>query len=763
MPYCLSKTKGTTHICKPQIMIKIRNLQRTPVLSLVSIPKAHSVPCSLNLNAVRLISNRCVECTFGGTLPKNSFINNQTFTKNDLERKLFSTSLKYNNVESETSQDSSEDAKEPTNTNKNTEVAKGEGIKHEFQADTRQLLDIVASSLYSEKEVFIRELISNASDAIEKFRYLRITGEQHLNDPEREPLIDIETDKIANTITFRDNGIGMTSGEMVQNLGTIARSGSKAFMKEVSEKLAEGQQDPSNATNPESIIGQFGVGFYSAFMVADKIEVFSKSSLQADSHTTDGRAAHHWSTDGSGSYTVKEAEGVSDGTKIVVHLKSTCTEFSDEANVREIIKKFSSFVGSNVTLNGAKSNDLRPVWLMDPKEVEAETHEDFYRYIANAVDKPRFTHHFRTDAPMDIRALLYVPESRPGLFETSREGDAGVALYCRKVLIKSKTENIVPKWMRFVKGVVDSEDIPLNLSREILQDSSQIRKLRTVITNKFLRFLGDRAKKDNRSYGEFYKDYGFFLKEGIITGTEQYEKEEIAKLLMFESSTEEGKLVSIPEYCGRMKPGQRDIYYLAATSRQLAESSPYYEAMKKKDVEILFCYESYDELVLMQLQQFDNKRLKSAEKEMREDPKDEQQTEEGKDALDNSASDSLSDWMKTQLGTKAAKVKVTRRLESHPCVITIEEMAAGRHFIKTQGANFTEEQRYNILQPQLEINPSHEIIKKLATLRTSNPKLASLITEQLFANAMVGAGLVEDPRTILRSMNDLLTEALSKH
>ena len=743
-------------------MIKLRHLQKTARQGFVTSLKSTSSSAKFYSNAQRLISNRC-EYSFNGSQCINSIYNKKLqICKNDWERRLFSTTVNEQNVESEASVDTNKDVQEEKSTNKNTEVPKGEGVQHEFQADTRQLLDIVASSLYSEKEVFIRELISNASDAIEKFRYLRITGEQHLNDPEREPLIEVETDKIANTITFRDNGIGMTSGEMVQNLGTIARSGSKAFMKEMSDKIAQ-DQESSNPTNPESIIGQFGVGFYSAFMVADKIEVFSKSSLQADSHTTNGRVAHHWSTDGSGSYTVKEAEGVSDGTKIVVHLKSNCTEFSDEANVREIIKKFSSFVGSSVMLNGAKSNDLRPVWLMDPKEVEEATHEDFYRYVANAVDKPRFTHHFRTDAPMDIRALLYVPESRPGLFETSREGDAGVALYCRKVLIKSKTENIVPKWMRFVKGVVDSEDIPLNLSREILQDSSQIRKLRTVITNKFLRFLGDRAKKDSRSYGEFYKDYGFFLKEGIITGTEQYEKEEIAKLLMFESSTEEGKLVSIPEYCSRMRAGQRDIYYLAAPSRQLAESSPYYEAMKKKDVEILFCYESYDELVLMQLQQFDNKRLKSAEKEMREDPKDDQQTEDGKDSLDNSASDSLSDWMKTQLGTKAAKVKVTKRLESHPCVITIEEMAAGRHFIKTQGANFTEEQRYNILQPQLEINPSHEIIKKLATLRTSNPKLASLITEQLFANAMVSAGLVEDPRTILRSMNDLLTEALSKH
>ena len=637
------------------------------------------------------------------------------------------------------------------------EKPKGEGIQHEFQADTRQLLDIVASSLYSEKEVFIRELISNASDAIEKFRYLKITGEMHLNNSDREPLIEIETDKIANTITFRDNGIGMTSGEMVQNLGTIARSGSKAFLQEISEKISK-DKEAATPSDPESIIGQFGVGFYSAFMVADKIEVFSKSSMEGD-------AAHHWSTDGSGTYVVREADGVADGTKIVVHLKSNCTEFSDETQVKEVIKKFSSFVGSTLTLNGTKANDLRPVWLMDPKEVDVDTHEDFYRYVANAVDKPRFVHHFRTDAPMDIRALLYVPESRPGLFETSREGDTGVALYCRKVLIKSKTENIVPKWMRFVKGVVDSEDIPLNLSRELLQDSAQIRKLRTVITNKFLRFLGDKAKKDSRSFLEFYKDYGFFLKEGIITGTEQYEKEEIAKLLRFESSSEEeGKLVSIPEYCSRMKPGQRDIYYLAAPSRQLAETSPYFEAMKKDEAEILFCYEPYDELVLMQLQQFDNKRMKSAEKEMREDIKDDKAPkEDGKETLDAAASDSLSDWMKTQLGTKTSKVKVTRRLESHPCAITVEEMAAARHFIKTQGTNFTEEQRYNILQPQLEINPSHPIINKLASLRTSNPKLASLVTEQLFANAMVGAGLVEDPRTILRSMNELLSEALTKH
>lgn len=368
---------------------------------------------------------------------------------------------------------------------------------------------------------------------------------------------------------------------------------------------------------------------------------------------------------------------------------------------------------------------------------------------------------------MDIRALLYVPETRPGMFEMQREGgaDVGVSLYCRKVLIKSKADNIVPQWMRFVKGVVDSEDIPLNLSRELLQDSAQIRKLRGVITSKFLRFIQERAKKEPESFAEFYKDYALFFKEGILSSNDQSEKEELAKVLRFESSTQPaGSLVSLSDYCGRMKAGQRDIYYLSAPSRQLAESSPYFEALKRKEVEILFCYESYDELVLMQLQQFDRKTMTSVEKEMRKDDVNEDEAESvGADSLNKEQQAELTSWILGQLGGKAAKVKVTSKLTSHPCVITVEEMAAARHFVKTQGSNFTEEQRFNILQPQLELNPNHKIVRKLFELRNSNIKLANLVTEQLFANAMVSAGLVEDPRTILTSINELLAEALEKH
>ncbi len=394
---------------------------------------------------------------------------------------------------------------------KSSETVTGAEESHEFQAETRKLLDIVARSLYSEKEVFIREIISNSSDAIEKLRYIQATGEKKLSNPDRELMISIDTDKATKTITITDTGVGMSKEEMVENLGTIARSGSKAFMEQIS---ANDKGAAASAPDPNTIIGQFGVGFYSAFMVAKKIEVFSLSSDH-------GAVAHHWESDGSGTYKIAEASGVKEGTKVIIHLKDDCVEFADETTVRDIIKKYSSFVGSSLELNGTKANDLRPVWLMDPKSVEAEMHEDFYRYVSNAFDKPRFVHHFRAEAPLDIRALLYVPESRPGMFETSREGESGVALYCRKVMIKNKMENIVPKWMRFVKGVVDSEDIPLNLSRELLQDSAQIRKLRTVISNKFLRFLQDKAKKERRSFLEFYKDYGFFLKEGIITSHEQ--------------------------------------------------------------------------------------------------------------------------------------------------------------------------------------------------------------------------------------------------
>lgn len=636
---------------------------------------------------------------------------------------------------------------------RDSEKPVGTSDRHEFQAETRMLLDIVARSLYSDKEVFVRELISNASDALEKFRYTIHTagdGEKDFSDADRSLEIHIGTNKQDRLLTIQDTGIGMTKEELISNLGTIARSGSKHFMEQLKEKGASGE-------NAQNIIGQFGVGFYSAFMVADRVDVYTKSSKL-------GSTGYKWTSDGSGNFEIQEAENVQPGTKVVIHLKADCREFADEDRIREVIRKYSNFVGSSIFLNGKQANQIQPIWLMEPKDVTLEQHNEFYRFVGNTFDIPRFTLHYKTDVPLSIRALLYFPEGKPGLFEMSRDSDIGVALYTRKVLIQSKTENLLPKWLRFVKGVVDSEDIPLNLSRELLQNSALIRKLRTVLTNRVLRFLHDRAVKEPDNYDKFYKDYGLFLKEGIVTSNEPQEKEEIAKLLRFETSKEIDKKVSLPEYCNQQQDGQKDIYYLAAPNRTLAEASPYYESLKKKGIEVLFCYEAYDELVLMQLGQFLGKNLVSVEKEMRRSEKTDDSTEQMiEGSLLKSQIDELIPWIKQKLTGKVASVKTTNKLDSHPCVVTVEEMAAARHFVKTQSHNMSEEHRYALLQPQLELNAKHPIITKLHKLMSSDPELADLLAKQLFSNAMVGAGLVEDPRMLLTSMNELLEKVLDKH
>lgn len=337
----------------------------------------------------------------------------------------------------------------------------GDVFKHEFKAETKMLLDIVAKSLYSENEVFIRELISNASDAIEKFRYVANTSEaEKLVETDRKLEIHIETNKQDRRLIIQDKGIGMTKEELIDSLGTIAKSGSKNFLQQI--------ESSGQSIADSNIIGQFGVGFYSVFMCATHVDVYTKSSLP-------GSIGYKWSSEGTGSFEIQECDDVDVGTKIVIQLKPEAREFADEDKIREVVKKYSNFVGSPIFLNGTQLNLVQPLWLMEPKEITDEQHTDFYRYIANSFDIPRYKIHFKTDVPVSIRAVLYFPEGKPGLFEMSRDSDTGVALYTRKILIQSKTELMLPKWLRFVKGVVDSEDIPLNLSRELLQNSSLIR------------------------------------------------------------------------------------------------------------------------------------------------------------------------------------------------------------------------------------------------------------------------------------------------
>ncbi|RDD39233.1 Heat shock protein 75 kDa, mitochondrial [Trichoplax sp. H2] len=609
----------------------------------------------------------------------------------------------------------------------------GKGDTHEFQAETRQLLDIVARSLYSEREVFIREVISNASDALEKLRHLQVTGEKIID--EELPLeIRISTDSVKKTFTIQDTGVGMTKEEMIQNLGTIARSGSKAFMQQ------HGSDNSNNIAT--SIIGQFGVGFYSTFMVADSVEVYSRSVLQ-DS------PSYHWTSDGTGKYKIAEAEGVQRGTKIIIRLKDDATDFSSNNIVQDLIKKYSNFVGSPIYLDGECANTVEALWTKRANDISDQEHQDFYRFIAGGFDTPLYKLHYTTDAPLSIRSLFYVPDDIPGMYlQGISRIDSGVSLFSRRVLIQAKCKEILPEWLRFLRGVVDSEDIPLNLSRELLQDNALIRKLSNVLTSRILRFFAEEAKRDRVKFENFFQKYGLFFREGLVSADDSSTKEDIAKLFSFESSLQEpGKLTNLTAYIDRMPPGRKHIYYLCVPNRAAAESSPYYEALKKKNVEILFAYHTHDDIVLESLHQFKGKNIISAENF--------RVTEETEsDRLPNEDVAKLIDWIKTALGKeKVFEVKSTDNLTTHPAMVSVPDMAIVRRLLKTTEINIP---RSQFLKSTLEINPKHEIMHKLAKLHPENPKLATLIIEQIFDNAMITAGLGEDPRPMRVSIKNVV-------
>src|SRR5450432_4114205 len=428
----------------------------------------------------------------------------------------------------------------------------------EFQAEIKQLLDIVIHSLYTEKEIFVRELVSNASDALEKLRHLQLT-EKEIFDDKLELEITVTTDDKAKTITIQDFGVGMTRDELVENLGTIAHSGSKSFLK----ALGEGGQKNAN------LIGQFGVGFYSAFMVAKSVKVYTHSWRA-------GEPGYVWTSDGSGSYEIEESEGQRRGAKIVIELKDDCAEFSQEWKVKEILERYSAFVSFPINLNGKRINTVQALWLRSKSEIKEEEYEEFYKFQAHAYDEPRLRLHFSADAPLSINALLFVPKENTEKMGLARTEPA-VSLYCRKVLIDAKPKDLLPEWLRFLKGVVDSEDLPLNISRETMQDKALIEKLNKVITKRFLKFLDDEAKNRPEAYAEFYTEFGIFLKEGAALDFTH--KDQLVKLLRFESSlTEKGKTTSLADYVSRMTGDHREIYYLVGPNRAAIESGPYLEA-----------------------------------------------------------------------------------------------------------------------------------------------------------------------------------------
>jgi molecular chaperone HtpG len=604
--------------------------------------------------------------------------------------------------------------------------------KHPFQAEIRQLLEIVIHSLYTDKEIFVRELISNAADASEKLKFLQTSGAD-IFQPGAAPTITVATDDQAKTITFTDSGLGMTHAELIDNLGTIAHSGSKAFLEQIKAKQSD--------TN---LIGQFGVGFYSAFMVAEKVTVFSRSH-------SPGEQGWIWTSDGQTGYEIEAAGELDRGTKIVLQLRDT--EFAQAHRIEGIIKRYSNFVPFPIELNGNVVNTVQALWTKNKSEVADADYEEFYKYIGHDTEAPLYRLHFNADAPLSIRTLVFAPEKNFELITMTR-GEPGVHLYCRKVLIQQHAKGLLPEWLRFLRGVVDSEDLPLNISRETMQDSALLRKLNEVLTKRVLKWLDEEAKADPEKYDRFFREHGHCLKEGVAN--DWTHRETIAKLLRFQSSqTEAGKTTSLTDYVSRMPAEQTEIYYLLAPNREAAETSPYYEVFREKKFEVLFLTHAHDEFVMDHLGSFDSKKLVAAEKA-------DLKLEKESTGLNEDDAKALAGFIKESLTDRVGEVRASKRLVGSPAVVIESDthittsMRRMMKMMRRDGESLPES------KPDLEINPDHQMMVRLAAMQKTDATLAKDVAEQVFDNALVAAGLLEDPRAMLSRLNGLLEKLLAK-
>lgn len=603
-------------------------------------------------------------------------------------------------------------------------------MEYKFKAEVKQVLDIVINSLYTDKEIFVRELVSNASDASEKERYTKLSKGETAQELE----IKIYTDETAGTFTIEDFGIGMTRDELVQNLGTIAHSGSKAFINALKE-------NKGNLT--DGLIGQFGVGFYSVFMVADKVDVYTKS---------ENAEGLHWSCDGSENFVIEDYAKNERGTKIVATLKPDYKEFASKDRINAILSRYSSFVEFPISVDNQKLETKQAIWLKSKSELTQEQYEDFYKFFTHSYNKPLDYLHFKTDAPLEMNALIYVPADNPEMMGFGKS-ESEVALYCKKVLIDPAPKKLFPEWMRFAKGLIDSSDIPLNISRESMQDSGLTTKIGKVVLKKFIKHLLDVAKKDGEKYKNFFSKFGHFIKEGASIDFEN--RKELSKLLRFQSSLfADGTMVSLDDYIGRMKENQKSIYYAVGLDRNAIEASPYIEAFTARGIEVLYMFEGIDSFLVGNLATFEEKQFESVDSanvKLDEIPQTSTQ------ALPKEKLELLKSWIKETLGSDTVKDVLSegRLIDSPVAVLNSDSMTPQmRAMLKAMNPDAP------LPKPivNFEINPSSDVIKNLDTLRETSPELAKLVIEQLFDNAMLSAGLLESTTAMSKRLNEILAK-----
>jgi len=620
---------------------------------------------------------------------------------------------------------------------------------YEFKAEIKQLLEILVHSLYTEREIFLRELVSNASDALDK---LRITAAESADDD--QPLeIRIEADKDKKILTISDNGIGMTEAELVENIGTIAHSGSASFLKALKE----------SGTSADGIIGRFGVGFYSVYMVAKSVRIVTKSHRE-------GAMAVEWISDGQGEYTIRElipgngageAGAISRGTMIEVHLKDDQAEqFTDLEGLRHVIRKHSNFIGFPILVNGERANTVPALWREPKFQISKEQYKEFYSFLTYDLDAPMDTLHTSVDAPVQFNALCFIPEKSKDFTGFDRE-DWGLDLYVRRVLIQRQNKDLIPQYLMFVRGVVDTEDLPLNISRETLQDNRLIRKINTTLTKQILGQLTKMAE-DKDAYAKFWREHARVFKAGYM---DFVNRETFAGLLRFNSSACETaeELMSFEDYIARAKPDQKKIYFAFGPSREALKLNPHLELFRRKGVEVLYLFEPIDEFVMDALHTCKDFALTPAELAKPEDlsalPDVEAQAPEAAaQAPEKDALEALLVRFKSVLGDGVADVRATSRLTGSPCCLVNPDGHTTSSMDKIMRAMNHDN---SVPKKVMELNPTHALIRNLADLNQAdaNDPFVEQAARQLFESALLLEGYLTDPHALVGRVQDLLAKA----